>query len=553
MNMQRIIPLAIFTASSFMLWDAWQAHQRETLQPPAIPPTISSVPSGAVSAPAVPTAGPSGGGTVPAVTATGASQTERLQHGERVKVTTDVVDAEIDTDGADLRSLKLLRHFSAEQSNKPVDLLEDKHDLIYVAQSGLLGTGLPNHTTVFTADRQDTVLAPGQDSVNVTLRAVTPGVVEVAKTFRFTRGSYVVTVETAVHNLSAAPLSPEAYFQFLRVAKAPPGDPRFVSTYTGPAVYTEATKFQKVPFTDIDKGKRDYPSSANNGWIAMLQHYFVAAWLPPPGLQREFFTRKVGSDLYTAGVILPMGVIAPGATGTVSVPLYAGPQEGAKLKTLAPGLDLTIDYGWLTIIATPLFYVLSWIHGWVGNWGVAIILLTVLIKAIFFPLSAASYKSMARMRVVQPKMARIKEQFGEDRARMNQAMMELYKTEKINPLGGCLPMVVQIPVFIALYWVLLGSVELRHAPFFGWIHDLSAQDPFYILPVLMTVSMFIQQRMSPKPPDPVQAKVMMFMPLAFSVMFFFFPAGLVLYWVVNNVLSITQQWQITRMMGDGKR
>ncbi|MHB8354483.1 MAG: membrane protein insertase YidC, partial [Burkholderiales bacterium] len=230
-----------------------------------------------------------------------------------------------------------------------------------------------------------------------------------------------------------------------------------------------------------------------------------------------------------------------------------GPQEGAKLKTLAPGLDLTIDYGWLTIIATPLFYVLSWIHGWVGNWGVAIILLTVLIKAIFFPLSAASYKSMARMRLVQPKMARIKEQYGDDRARLNQAMMELYKTEKINPLGGCLPMVVQIPVFIALYWVLLGSVELRHAPFFGWIHDLSAQDPYYILPVLMTVSMFVQQRMSPKPPDPVQAKVMMFMPLAFSVMFFFFPAGLVLYWVVNNVLSITQQWQITRMMGDGKR
>ncbi|NDU91181.1 MAG: membrane protein insertase YidC [Ferrovum sp.] len=552
MNMQRIIPLAIFTASSFMLWDAWQAHQRETLQAPATPPTISSVPSGTASSPSVPTAAPSSGGTVPPVTAT-APQTEGLQHGERVRVTTDVVDAEIDTAGADLRSLKLLQHFSAQENNKPVDLLEDKHDLVYVAQSGLLGAGLPNHTTVFTPDKQEAVLAPGQDSVDVTLRAVSPGVVDVAKTFHFTRGSYVVTVETAVHNLSAVPLSPEAYFQFLRVSKAPPGDPRFVSTYTGPAVYTEATKFQKVPFTDIDKGKRDYPSTANNGWIAMLQHYFVAAWLPAAGAQREFFTRKVGNDLYTAGVIMPMGVIAPGATGTVSVPLYAGPQEGAKLKTLAPGLDLTIDYGWLTIIATPLFYVLSWIHGWVGNWGVAIILLTVLIKAIFFPLSAASYKSMARMRLVQPKMARIKEQYGDDRARLNQAMMELYKTEKINPLGGCLPMVVQIPVFIALYWVLLGSVELRHAPFFGWIHDLSAQDPYYILPVLMTVSMFVQQRMSPKPPDPVQAKVMMFMPLAFSVMFFFFPAGLVLYWVVNNVLSITQQWQITRMMGDGKR
>ncbi len=553
MNMQRIIPLAIFTASSFMLWDAWQSHQRETQQPPVSPPALSSVPTGTASLPSVPSPSVSGSGAVPSATTAVGPQTEGLHRGERVKVTTDVMDAEIDTEGADLRSLKLLKHFSAEQSNKPVDLLEDKNSLVYVAQSGLLGAGLPNHTTQFTADKPEATLAAGQDSLDVTLKAITPGVVEVDKTYHFKRGSYVVTVETAVHNLSAAPLSPEAYFQFLRVSKAPPGDPRFVSTYTGPAVYTDATKFQKIPFTDIDKGKRDYPTTATNGWIAMLQHYFVAAWLPQPGAQREFFTRKVGNDLYTAGVILPMGVIAPGGTGTVSVPLYAGPQEGAKLKNLAPGLDLTIDYGWLTIIATPLFYVLSWIHGWVGNWGVAIILLTVLIKAIFFPLSAASYKSMARMRVVQPKMARIKEQFGDDRARMNQAMMELYKTEKINPLGGCLPMVVQIPVFIALYWVLLGSVELRHAPFFGWIHDLSAQDPYYILPVLMTASMFLQQRMSPKPPDPVQAKVMMFMPLAFSVMFFFFPAGLVLYWVVNNVLSITQQWQITRMMGDGKR
>ncbi len=553
MNLQRIIPLAIFTASSFMLWDAWQTHQRESLQATTPPPTMASVPGGTAASATVPTPSARVETAVPAASATAAPHADGLQQGQRVRVTTDVVDAVIDTDGADLRSLKLLQHFSAQESSKPVDLLEDKGDLVYVAQSGMLGTGLPNHTTVFTADKQEAALAPGQNSVDVTLRATTPGVVEVAKTFHFTRGSYVVTVETAVHNLGAAPISPEAYFQFLRVSTAPPGDPRFVSTYTGPAVYTEASKFQKIPFKDIDKGKRDYPSTANDGWIAMLQHYFVVAWLPTPGAQREFFTRKVGSDLYTAGVILPMGAIAPGATGTVSVPLYAGPQEGSKLKSLAPGLDLTIDYGWLTIIATPLFYVLSWIHGWVGNWGVAIILLTVLIKAIFFPLSAASYKSMARMRVVQPKMARIKEQYGDDRARMNQAMMELYKTEKINPLGGCLPMVVQIPVFIALYWVLLGSVELRHAPFFGWIHDLSAQDPYYILPVLMTASMFLQQRMSPKPPDPIQAKVMMFMPLAFSFMFFFFPAGLVLYWVVNNVLSITQQWQITRMMGDGKR
>ena len=549
MNMQRLIPLVIFTISSFLLWDAWQARQHGI---PATPPAVtgSSAPAPAAGLSSVPSA--PAPATPPPVTATG-TDTQGLRRGARVRVRTDVMQAEIDTDGADLRDLKLLKHLSANDGKQPVTLLEDGGSLIYVAQSGLLGSGLPNHTTPFVPDTTDAVLQPGQDSLDVRLKADVPGVAEVVKTYHFKRGSYVVGVETAVRNLGSAPMSPEAYYQFLRVAKAPPGDPRFVSTYTGPAVYTEASKFKKVPFTDIDKGKKDYPSSANNGWIAMLQHYFVAAWLPQAGVEREFFTRKVGNDLYTAGVILPMGTIAPGATATQTVPLYAGPQEGSKLKALAPGLDLTIDYGWLTIIATPLFYVLSWIHGWVGNWGVAIILLTVLIKAIFFPLSAASYKSMARMRVVQPKMTRIREQYADDKARMNQAMMELYKTEKINPLGGCLPMVVQIPVFISLYWVLLGTVELRHAPFVGWIHDLSAQDPYYILPLLMTASMFLQQRMSPKPPDPVQAKVMMFMPLAFSFMFFFFPAGLVLYWVVNNVLSIAQQWQITRMMGDGKR
>ncbi|MDE2353577.1 MAG: membrane protein insertase YidC [Betaproteobacteria bacterium] len=549
MNMQRLIPLAIFMLSSFMLWNAWQDREHHI-------PATPAVQGGGVPAPVsglgtTPT--PSGPATAPPAATATSTDSEGLRHGGRVLVRTDVVQAEIDTDGADLRDLKLLKHLSAEDSKKPVDLLEDRGSLIYVAQSGLLGQGLPNHTTTFTADTADATLQPGQDSLDVRLKAEVPGVAEVSKIYHFKRGSYVVNVETVVKNLGTAPLTPEAYYQFLRVSKAPAGDPRFVSTYTGPAVYTQATKFQKVPFADIDKGKKNFPSTADNGWIAMLQHYFVAAWLPQAGVQREFFTRKVGNDLYTAGVILPMGAIAPGATASQTVPLYAGPQEGSKLKALAPGLDLTIDYGWLTIIATPLFYVLSWIHGWVGNWGAAIILLTVLIKAIFFPLSAASYKSMARMRVVQPKMTRIREQYADDKARMNQAMMELYKTEKINPLGGCLPMVVQIPVFISLYWVLLGSVELRHAPFVGWIHDLSAQDPYYILPVLMTASMFLQQRMSPKPPDPVQAKIMMFMPLAFSFMFFFFPAGLVLYWVVNNVLSIAQQWQITRMMGDGKR
>jgi YidC/Oxa1 family membrane protein insertase len=308
----------------------------------------------------------------------------------------------------------------------------------------------------------------------------------------------------------------------------------------------------KVPFGDIDKGKVPYPKSADTGWAAMIQHYFVTAILPPEKATREYYTRKIADNQYTTGAILPVAPIAPGATGTVGARVYAGPQEQEKLESVAPGLDLVVDYGWLTVIAAPLFWVLEWFHGWLGNWGLAIIALTVLIKLIFFPLSAASYKSMARMKKVTPRLTKMREMYGNDRAKMNQAMMELYKEEKINPLGGCLPIVVQIPVFIALYWVLLASVELRQAPFFGWIKDLSVPDPFFILPAIMMGSMIIQTKMSPTPPDPVQAKVMMIMPFAFGVMFFFFPAGLVLYWVVNNVLSIAQQWQITRMMEGGK-
>jgi YidC/Oxa1 family membrane protein insertase len=279
----------------------------------------------------------------------------------------------------------------------------------------------------------------------------------------------------------------------------------------------------------------------------MLQHYFLGAWLPKNGTPREFYVRRV-DNLNAAGVIVPAPTVQPGATGTVSVPLYAGPQEQDKLAKLAPGLDLSVDYGWLTIIAVPLFWLLSWFYRWVGNWGVAIIILTVIIKLLFYPLSEASYRSMAKMRVLAPKLQRLKEQYGDDRQRMQQAMMELYKTEKINPLGGCLPIVVQIPVFIALYWVLLASVELRHAPFMLWINDLSRPDPWFILPVLMGATMIIQTRLNPEPPDPVQAKVMKIMPIAFSVFFFFFPAGLVLYWLVNNVLSILQQWNINRVL-----
>jgi YidC/Oxa1 family membrane protein insertase len=370
----------------------------------------------------------------------------------------------------------------------------------------------------------------------------------VTKHYRFKRGSYVVEVSQEIRNTGSEPLSPYAYYKLIRDDKPPKGDSRWVPTFTGVAVYTDKDKYKKVGFGDVSKGKVTLPKDVQDGWIGMVQHYFVSAWLPPQSTPREFYARALGDGLFEAGVIVPAGTAAPESAITSIVPLYVGPQEQDKLAALAPGFDLTVDYGWLTVIAVPLFWVLKHIHDLVSNWGVAIVLLTVLIKLVFFPLSAASYRSMAKMRVMAPKLQKLKEVHGDDRQKLHQAMVELYKTEKINPLGGCLPIVVQIPVFIALYWVLLGSVEMRQAPFMLWINDLSAQDPYYVLPVLMGISMIIQTRLNPEPPDPVQAKIMKIMPIAFSVFFFFFPAGLVLYWLVNNILSIAQQWAINRQL-----
>ena len=352
-------------------------------------------------------------------------------------------------------------------------------------------------------------------------------------------------------------LAPATYFQFTHNGKSSTDANTVAQTFgaqsfNGFAVYTDAKKFEKIHLADIDKGKADYVKEASDGWLAFVQHYFVAGWIPPAKAARGYEVLKRDDGLYAGYVRLPAGTLAPGASTTVTVPLYAGPQEQRRLAAVAPGFDLVVDYGWLTIIAWPLFWLLEKFHDLSGNWGVAIILLTVLIKIIFFPLSAASYKSMAKMKLITPRMTKIREMYEHDRQKMNQAMMDLYKTEKINPLGGCFPILVQIPVFIALYWVLLAAIELRHAPFILWIRDLSALDPYYVLPILMTVTMVVQTRLNPVPPDPVQAKVMQFMPFIFSIFFFFFPAGLVLYWLVNNILSILQQWQIQRMFERGK-
>lgn len=563
MDRQRLILFFVFTMSVFLLYEGWQRDQQAAhtaaVAPAAIPqpavapakgdapvpsPTVSATPAAPGSKPAAPVAAIADGG-------------------KTIKIETDLYLAEISTTGGDLVSLRLKKHGGTLDPKKNFVLFNRDAEHVYVAQSGLIGAGLPNHQTVYVAGNEGYKLADGAEILEVRLEAAGS---KSAKIYRFQRNSYVIDIAHELTNTGTVPLETFGYFQLVRDSKLPEGDSSMVPTYTGPAVYTDKEKFQKVAFGDIDKGKTPYPKNSNDGWVGMLQHYFLGAWLPKGNTPREFYTRQLQQGLYAAGVILPVGTIAPGASASVTVPLYAGPQEQQKLAALAPGLDLAVDYGWLTVIAVPLFWVLQWIHGLVGNWGVAIILLTVLIKLLFYPLSEASYRSMAKMRVVAPKMQRLKEQYGEDRQRMQQAMMELYKTEKINPLGGCLPIVVQIPVFIALYWVLLGSVEMRQAPFALWVTDLSAPDRFFnqlfnfsffgypigLLPIMMGATMIIQTRLNPEPPDPVQAKVMKIMPVAFSIFFFVFPAGLVLYWLVNNVLSIAQQWHINRSLEGGR-
>ena len=546
MDSLRLFAAMVFAVSVFLLFDAWTKERSPQ----------SPTPDQAARRSDAPTPSPTLPPGVIAPTAPSNSATPLvLQPAVNLPpiiVRTDVLIAEIDPLGGTLRRLEFTEHKDKLDKTKNFVLFQKDANHTYVAQSGLIGDELPNHTTLYNASAANYELRNGSDELVVNLTANGPKSVGVTKQLVFHRASYLIDETYQVSNRSGAEFKPFAYFQLVRDGTPAAGDSKMVPTYTGAAVYTDQSKFHKVAFSDIDKGKTDYPSHANNGWIAIVQHYFVAALLPSGEVAREFYTRALGGGLYTAGVIVPMGDIAPGASASVAMRLYAGPQEQDKLAMLSPGLNLTVDYGWLTIIATPLFWVLSAIQKWANNWGVSIILLTVIIKLIFYPLSAASYRSMAKMRVMAPKMQKLKEQFGDDRQRLHQAMIEMYKTEKINPLGGCLPIVVQIPVFIALYWVLLASVELRNAPFIWWIQDLSAQDPYYILPVLMGATMIIQTWLNPTPPDPVQAKVMKIMPVAFSVFFFFFPAGLVLYWLVNNILSIAQQWQITRTIERSK-
>ncbi|MDR1311401.1 MAG: membrane protein insertase YidC [Burkholderiaceae bacterium] len=544
------IALAI---SLFLLWDNWQVYRGGTSI--FLRRGVEAAKQAEKSALAVPVQVdevPRGSGTLPSSASMGSKPaTPRTVKAELVTVTTDLVSAQISTEGGVFRRLELLQHRDNEDGDKHMLLFQADKDLTYLAQTGLYGGAYPNHVTHFTVRPGPRTLGDA-DKLTLVMEAEQGGV-RLVKTYTFHRNEYTVGIRQDVTNLTGESISPSLYFQLVRDESKPAGQSRFISTFTGPAVYSESEKFQKLKFDNIAEGKADFVTQADNGWVGMVQHYFVAAFIPQDKIVRDNFAKKLNDKLFAFGSIVPLGSVAPRATVTNETLLFAGPQESARLAKVAPGLELVKDYSWLTIVAKPIFSLMSFIYKEVGNWGWTIILLTLIIKVAFIPLSEASYRNMARMKQYMPKIKEMKDLYKDDKERLNKEMRAFYKAEKINPVGGCLPVVIQIPVFIALYYVLLASIEIRNAPWIGWIHDLATPDPYFILPALMAASMFLQQKMNPPPPDPVQAKMMMAMPIAFSISFFFFPSGLVLYWIVNNVLSILQQWWVALRYERGLR
>ena len=546
MENKRLVLFAALSVVVILLWDAWQAdyNQPTPAAPvaqngaPAVPATPTDVPSAAASSQA------SAGAEIPAAAGVVPGEESMLKKGQRIRVITDVLSIEIDTVGGDLREADLIEYpVSVNEPDQPFRLLSDSGNNVFVAQSGLLSSApAPDHHAIYSAAQSEYRLAEGAEELRVPLTWTSESGVSVTKTYIFRRGAYVAEVEHQVVNGAAEPWNGRLYRQFQRSRAE--RESALLYTYTGGVISSEENKYQKLSFDDMDGSNLN--KEIKGGWAAMIQHYFVAAWVPASQDQLNlFYSKALGGERYVLGLVTPVTTIAPGESASFSSKLFVGPKLQHRLEVVAPGLELTVDYGMLTFIAKPIFWVMEYIYGVVQNWGWSIILLTLLIKLVFYKLSETSYKSMANMRRLAPKLAQLKERYGDDRQRMSQGMMELYKKEKINPLGGCLPILVQIPVFISLYWVLLESVEMRQAPFILWINDLSIKDPFYVLPLIMGVTMFIQQKLNPPPPDPLQAKILMALPFVFTLFFAFFPAGLVLYWVANNVLSIAQQWYIT--------
>ncbi len=468
-----------------------------------------------------------------------------------IKVSTDIFNIEIDPVGGDIVRASLAQYPEDLHSSAPFVLLNDQPDTRYIAQSGLLSSAGPDTQKgqgTYTSDKLTYSLSPDQNELKVNLHWQNNQGLKITKVFTFHRGDYEVDMAYLIDNQSTQSWNGNLYLQLMRKNNPPANKQGLVNfaTYFGAAISSPDKPYQKVSFKDM--ASANINQTITGGWAAMIQHYFVSAWVPEKNATSQYFSRITNDGLYTIGMIGPKIEVNAGQSTATQFKFYAGPSVATQLEKVAPGLPLTIDYGWLWIISVTIFWMMQHIYNLIGNWGWAIVLVTLVIKLMFYHLSAKSYRSMSAMKKLQPRINQLKERFGEDKQKFTQATIELYRKEKVNPMSGCLPILIQIPVFIGLYWVLIESVQLRQAPWILWIHDLSVKDPFYVLPVLMGISMFLQQRLNPPPPDPMQAKIMMFMPVVFTLMFLNFPAGLMLYWFVNNTLSYLQQWYIMRSM-----
>jgi YidC/Oxa1 family membrane protein insertase len=548
-DIRRTILWVVFGFSMVMLWDQWQIHQgkKPTFFPSAVPApvVISAAPANTS---AVPT---QAAGETPSAS-NAKPDTPVNTPAQLVDVSTDVLKLQFSTEGGSLVRAELTQHKDVHHPGSNVVLMNNSKERVYLAQTGLIGsaaaTAWPTHKTPMTFSGQ-TSLREGDKQIQLKFETPAVGDIKLVKTYTLTRGSYAIEVTHQIVNLSPAAVTPQLYVQLVRDGNKPEGESSFYSTFTGPAVFTAQKKYQKIEFADIEKNKAEFEKQSNQGYVAMVQHYFASAWVMDDTQQRELFARKIDTNLYAVGMVAPLSSIAPNAQLTHTTRLFVGPQEEKILESLYPGLELVKDYGWLTILSKPLYWLLYELYRVIGNWGWAIVALVVVLKIAFYWLNSQAYKSMGKMKAINPKIMEMRERLKDNPQQMQIEMMKIYREEKVNPLGGCLPIAVQIPFFIALYWVLLSSVEMRNAPWVGWVHDLAAPDPWFILPLLMTATSMFQTWLNPTPPDPIQAKMMWFMPLAFSVMFFFFPAGLVLYWLSNNILSIAQQWMINKRLG----
>ena len=546
MDNQRTLLFAALAFISVLIWQAWQ---KDYVLPPEVPVQVAGVDGQPVQANDVPNTAAAnnrllGGGAIVAAN-------EGVQViGGVVRVSTDVYELEISTVGGSVVQLGLSQYPETKGEERKVQLLNNEAAKTFVVESGLIAQNgdSPNHHALWSASESEYVMTG--DELRVPLTWQDASGVKVTKTYVFAKGSYKVGVETRIENNAVNSWSAREYVQIKRNDYADKKANSMIHTYTGGVLYTDEEKYQKIDFGDMED--EDLNRVAIGGWAAMIQHYFGVAWVPEKENQYSYYTKSLKGALYVIGAYSPNKTVQAGETEVIHTVLFAGPKLQEQLTGVAPGLELMVDYGKLTIIAEPIFWLLSFFYDFVGNWGVAIIMVTFTIKALFFKLSEKSYKSMAHMKIVQPRIVALKERYGDDKQQLNQAMMELYKTEKINPLGGCLPILVQIPVFIALYWTLLESVELRQAPFALWIDNISSADPYFVLPVIYGITMFFQQRLNPAPVDPMQKKMMQMLPIMFTGFFAFFPAGLVLYWIVNNVLTIAQQTFIMKRIEAGK-